>query len=157
LKVNPYSYPYYTKKDLPPITHKSYIKMKTGDYNKILVIDDDIDIGNILKMILQHQGFNVFFLENAYGIKEIMKENDINLLILDMLLTSVNGTEVCADIKKDPSIENIPVLMISAHPGAMKTCIDAGANDFMSKPFTFQDMLLKINNLIPKHNSPNKN
>ncbi len=131
--------------------------MKTGNYNKILVIDDDIDIGNVLKMLLQHQGFNVIFLENADGIKDIMKENDINLLILDMLLTSVNGTEVCADIKKDPSIENIPILMISAHPDAMKTCIDAGANDFMSKPFAFQDMLLKINNLIPKHNSPNNN
>lgn len=123
--------------------------MGTQKRYKILIVDDDIDIGKLIKMILERNGFTVIFLENPDGIKEIIKENDVNLLILDMLLSSVNGTEVCENIKRDTLISHIPVIMISAHPDARKTCMDAGADDFISKPFDFNDLLLKINQYTP--------
>lgn len=124
--------------------------MKANKKHKILIVDDDIDIGNTIKMILERNGFNAVFRENPDGIKETMKKNHINLLILDMLLSTINGTEVCEDIKKDPIISGIPVIMISAHPDARKICMDAGADDFISKPFNVDDMLIKINNNIPQ-------
>lgn len=127
--------------------------MKSENYNKILVVDDDTDMGSMIKMILEYKGFNVTSLKRGEHAKQIMKENDIDLLILDMLLSGVNGTEICAEIKKDPLVANIPVIMISAHPDAKKTCMEAGADAFLSKPFDLQDMLLKINNYIPKNKS----
>jgi DNA-binding response OmpR family regulator len=68
-----------------------------------------------------------------------------------MLLSGVNGTDLCAEFKKDSSIAHIPVIMISAHPNAKEICLQAGADEFISKPFDMQDILSKIDRLI--HNS----
>lgn len=123
-------------------------EMKKRKNDNILVIDDDRDIGQMLKMILQQKGFNVIFHENAEQVKEIIKNKGIDIVILDMLLSGVDGTEVCTGLKSDPLIKGIPVIMISAHPDARKTCMNAGADDFMSKPFELQEILVKINRYI---------
>ncbi len=122
--------------------------MKGEQHRKILVVDDDVDIGNMFKMSLEYKGFEVTYLELPEQAKEIMCINGIDLLILDMLLSGVNGTEICAELKSDKDVAHIPVLMISAHPDAKKICMNAGADDFMSKPFDLEEMLVKINNCI---------
>jgi Response regulator containing CheY-like receiver, AAA-type ATPase, and DNA-binding domains len=129
--------------------------MKTRKNDNILIIDDDLDIGRMLKLILEHKGFNVIFHENAEQVKEIMQQKEIDVLILDMLLSGVNGTEVCARLKKDPLIKNTPVIMMSAHPDARKTCMNAGADEFMSKPFDMQEMFVKINRSISMYKTVN--
>ncbi len=126
--------------------------MKTSKNDNILIIDDDKDIGQMLKMILEQKGFNVIFQENPEQVKQIIKTNAIDVVILDMLLSGVNGTEVCIGLKKDPLVKNTPVIMISAHPDARKICMNAGADDFLSKPFELQEMLLKIDRSIAIRN-----
>lgn len=120
---------------------------------KILVIDDDPDIGNMFKMILEYKGYTVIVLENTDEAAPIMRNGGINVLIMDMHLSGTNGTDICAEFKKDISISHIPLMMMSAHPDAKKICMEAGADDFIPKPFDIEDLVSKINLLIQKNHT----
>lgn len=119
---------------------------------KILVLDDDTDIGTMIKMMLEYKGYTVTVSDRADHAAEILMTNGFNLVIMDMLLSGVNGTDLCHEFKKDNSISHIPIIMISAHPNAKDICLQAGADEFISKPFDMQDILAKIDRLINKSN-----
>jgi DNA-binding response OmpR family regulator len=114
----------------------------------ILVLDDDPDIGTMIKMMLEYKGYTVTVTDRAEQAEQALRNNHIDLIIMDMLLSGVNGTDLCADLKKDSSTSHIPVMMISAHPNAKEICLQAGADEFISKPFDMQDILLKIDLLV---------
>ena len=114
----------------------------------ILVVDDDPDIGNMLKMMLEFKGYSVTLLNRAEETETVLKNQPIDLAILDMLIAGIKGTDVCADIRRNKNFEHLPVLMISALPDARKTCIEAGANEFISKPFEMSELLSKISSLV---------
>src|SRR4051812_42313461 len=112
-----------------------------NDDGRILVVDDDPDIGTMIKMILEYNGYKVMVMERADGVKEVLQQNGIRLLIMDMLLSGFNGMEICGELKKDDAVSHIPIMMISAHPNAKEICLQAGANEFISKPFDMQELL----------------
>ncbi|HEY2720918.1 MAG TPA: response regulator transcription factor [Chitinophagaceae bacterium] len=116
----------------------------------ILVLDDDPDIGTMIKMMLEYKGYAVAVSDRAEQATEILQNNGIDLIIMDMLLSGVNGTDLCSELKKNNSTSGIPVIMISAHPNAKEICLQAGADEFISKPFDMQDILAKIDRLINK-------
>jgi len=120
---------------------------------KILVLDDDPDIGTMIKMMLEYKGYSVTVSDRAEQANEILRTDAVDLIIMDMLLSGVNGTDLCSELKKDSSLAHTPVIMISAHPNAKEICLQAGADEFISKPFDMQDILSKIDHLI--HNSKN--
>ena len=98
---------------------------------KILVLDDDADIGTMIKMMLEYKGYLVTVSERAEQANELLKNDEFDLIIMDMLLSGVNGTDLCSEFKKDISIAHIPVIMISAHPNAKEICLQAGADEFI--------------------------
>ena len=114
----------------------------------ILVVDDDPDIGNMLKMMLEFKGYAVTLLNRADDTETVLKNQPMDLAILDMLIAGIKGTDVCAGIRRNKDFEHLPVLMISALPDARKSCIDAGASEFISKPFEMSELLSKISTLI---------
>jgi len=118
---------------------------------KILVLDDDPDIGTMIKMMLEYKGYSVTVSERADQAYEVLRNDEFDLIIMDMLLSGVNGTDLCSEFKKDSALAHIPIIMISAHPNAKEICLEAGADEFISKPFDMQDILSKIDRLI--HNS----
>jgi DNA-binding response OmpR family regulator len=118
---------------------------------KILVLDDDTDIGTMIKMMLEYKGYTVTVSERAEQAAEVLQNNGVDLIIMDMLLSGVNGTDLCVELKKNNSTSHIPVIMISAHPNAKEICLEAGADEFISKPFDMQDILSKIDRLINKN------
>lgn len=118
----------------------------------ILVIDDDQDIGRMLKMLLEFKGFSVTIAENKTMAVETLNNTPMDIIIMDMLLSGENGINICVDFKNTDDIKQIPILMMSAHPDAKIICLEAGANDFIPKPFEMQDMLMKIDQLIIKKN-----
>ena len=122
------------------------MKMKK-QYN-ILIVEDDPDIGGLIRMILEHNGYNALVLANTQRVIETIKNNRIDLVILDMLLSGANGTDICAAIRNDDSLDSIPLLMMSAHPDAETICKTAGADDFVSKPFDLDDLLFKIAHFV---------
>lgn len=118
---------------------------------QILVVEDDPDLGPMIKMILEHKGFAVTFPDRIDQTEQIFRNNNnIDLVIMDMLLSGANGINICAELKNDNATKNIPVLMTSAHPNARELCLQAGADDFISKPFDMQELIFKIYSLTIK-------
>ncbi len=111
---------------------------------KILVVDDDQEIGFMMKMMLEHKGYSVFVMERADGVEEKIKEHNVDLIILDMLIAGTKGTDVCRRLKANPDTVALPVIMITALPDIEKICREAGANDFLPKPFEMQSLINKI-------------
>ena len=114
----------------------------------ILIIDDDSGIGEMLQMLLEMEGHDVSVSENANEAEKLIKEKNVDLVILDMLISGVNGTEVCAKIRADKEIAKTPILMMSALHDAGPKCKSAGANDFIAKPFEIEDLKMKIEEVL---------
>jgi len=119
---------------------------------QILVVDDDPDIGIMIKMILEYSGYSVLVSDRGEQTEELIRNNHIDLLIMDMLLSGINGTDICRRLKRMTDTSQLPVMMISAHPNAKNTCLEAGADDFIAKPFDMDDILSKINSLVTAKN-----
>jgi DNA-binding response OmpR family regulator len=116
----------------------------------ILVVDDDQDIADMLKMMLQFKGYNVTVVNRADNINPTLTANSFQLIILDMLIGSDSGLDVCRALKADERFAPIPILMFSAMPDGGKLAVAAGADDFIAKPFTMHVILEKINRqLLP--------
>lgn len=117
---------------------------------RILVLDDDPDIGTMIKMMLEYKGYMVTVSDRADMAQQALNNGGVDLIIMDMLLSGVNGTDLCVDLKNNPTTSRIPVIMISAHPNAKEICLEAGADEFISKPFDMNDILSKIDGLLHK-------
>src|SRR5215469_15844482 len=101
---------------------------------QIIIADDDPGIRDIFQLILKRAGYGV----TVYANGEVLMDNDFelpDLFILDKQLSGVNGLEVCRFLKNQESTKNIPVIMISASPYIKGNVDEAGADDFIEKPF----------------------
>lgn len=116
--------------------------------SKILVVDDDSGIGEMLKTLLEFYGYEVFVTEKPLKTQELILQHNIDIVLLDMLISGVNGTDVCADLRENPETKDTPVLMMSALHDAGPKCKEAGANDFIAKPFEMEDLIGKINEIL---------
>jgi DNA-binding response OmpR family regulator len=115
----------------------------------ILVIDDDPDILDALRFLLEDAGFTVITSQNGEYAEKLIKAKILpQLIILDVLLSGKDGRDICTLLKKNPSTRYIPIIMISAHPNVEKSIIGAGANAFIAKPFDVDDLLQKVGNLL---------
>lgn len=117
---------------------------------KILVVDDDSGIGEMLKTLLEFYGFEVFVTEIPQETEDLIVNHQVDLVMLDMLISGVNGTDVCARLRKNDATAGVPVLMMSALHDAGPKCKKAGANDFIAKPFEMDDLIEKINDILEK-------
>lgn len=113
---------------------------------KILIIDDDSSIGDMMKLVLEFNGYDVIVSEKPGEAEDIILTHHIDLIILDMLISGINGTDVCKRLRenKNVKISKTPILMMSALHDAGKKCKKAGANDFLAKPFEVDDLLVKV-------------
>ena len=112
------------------------------------MIDDERAIGSLLKNLLEFEGYEAVVSDTPEGAEEKIRKFDIDLVLLDVRLSGVRGTDVCARLKKDPTTKDIPVIMMSAQYDAAKLCTAAGADDFISKPFEMKDLLAMIKNAL---------
>jgi DNA-binding response OmpR family regulator len=117
---------------------------------KILVIDDDPDIGMMMKIMLNFKGYDVSVVTNTCAIEEEISDQQYDLICMDMLLSGNNGTDICKTLKSNSVLASIPLIMMSAHPDGSHICLCAGADDFIAKPFELTELLLKVGGLLKK-------
>lgn len=117
---------------------------------KLLVVDDDSGIGEMLKTLLEFYGYEVEVTEQPEETESIILKKEIDLVLLDMLISGVNGTDVCAKLRQTEATANIPILMMSALHDAGAKCRNAGANDFIAKPFEMDELILKIEKALTR-------
>jgi DNA-binding response OmpR family regulator len=113
---------------------------------KILVVDDDPDILDAIKLTLEFNGYSVHIYENGDNLEERFIKDGFfpDLIILDVLLSGTNGKTICRDLKSDKKTKHIPILMISAHPDLSQSLDSIHASSFLAKPFELKDLLTKI-------------
>lgn len=117
---------------------------------KILVVDDDSGIGEMLKTLLEFYGYEVTVTAQPEETERLILEKEIDLVMLDMLISGVNGTDVCTRLRNNAATADTPVLMMSALHDAGKKCREAGADDFIAKPFEMDDLTAKITEVLEK-------
>lgn len=115
---------------------------------KVLVIDDDSGIGEMLKTLLEFYDFEVVVSEKPDKAEELVLEEQVDLVMLDMLISGVNGTDVCARLRQNEKTADTPILMMSALHDAGKRCKEAGADDFIAKPFEMEELIGRINKVL---------
>ncbi|HLB60455.1 MAG TPA: response regulator transcription factor [Patescibacteria group bacterium] len=116
-----------------------------GSKGKILVIEDDEAISDAVQMILNSSGYTVRTLaEGGEKMRELIQADKPDVIILDMLLSREDGRIVCKKLKEDLATKQIPVIVISAHPDGRTMAASAGADDFLPKPFTINDLLATV-------------
>lgn len=118
---------------------------------RVLVVDDDSGIGEMLKTLLEFYGYQVTVTEKPEETEKLIQQENIDLVMLDMLISGVNGTDVCSSLRKNPKTADTPVLMMSALHDAGEKCRIAGANDFIAKPFEMDDLIAKIGNVLKQN------
>lgn len=111
---------------------------------KILVVDDDEGILDALSLILEEEGYEVETTIKGQETFAKIASFQPALILLDMLLSGNDGRHICRALKADKKTKSIPIIMISAHPNAKAGAIEAGADDFLAKPFEREELLEKI-------------
>lgn len=113
---------------------------------RILVVDDDPDILEALQFLLEYAGYEVKTTEKGEYAENLRDTNGglPDLIILDVLLSGKDGRLICQKLKSQEETKLIPIIMISAHPGAKHSVAAVGADDFIAKPFDADDLLEKV-------------
>ena len=115
---------------------------------KVLIIDDEPDILVFLKAMLEDAGYVVTTMEKSELVEHLTGEHLPDLLLLDMLLSGKDGRSIAKQWKSQKHTQHIPIIMLSAHPGAEKESLIAGADDYLAKPFDVDDLFAKIEKYI---------
>ncbi|RNL50149.1 response regulator [Pedobacter jejuensis] len=114
---------------------------------RILIADDDEGIVDAVTMILQVMGYEVDYTYDGGAVLESVKKKP-DLILLDIWMSGHDGRDICRQLKSDPEFKEIPILMISASRDIKQSALDAGANDFMEKPFEMDSLLNKVTHLL---------
>lgn len=107
---------------------------------KILIIDDDSDILDVMQEALTYEGYEVNSLQNTSDIFTELNHYQPDLILLDYILQGINGGELCHLIKSNQQTSGIPVMMMSAYPRVLKSLGDYGCDAFMAKPFNLEEL-----------------
>jgi DNA-binding response OmpR family regulator len=110
---------------------------------KILLVDDEKKIIEVVESFLESKGFAVFGAENAGEAFEIFEREDIALVLLDLMLPGMSGEEFCAALRKK---SNVPVIMLTAKTEEedMLKGLSVGADDYITKPFSLKALLARV-------------
>ena len=111
---------------------------------KILIVDDEVSILQLLKAILEEEGYEVEATDKGEHVERLLTEDLPDLILLDVLLSGKDGREIVKCLRAQKETRTIPIMMISAHPQARETAFASGANAFLAKPFEIDDLLDKV-------------
>jgi CheY-like chemotaxis protein len=110
---------------------------------KILIADDDPAICDAVCFMLEEEGYEVRSTVNGATIYKMEKEFP-DLLLLDIWMSGQDGREICKYLKNKNFTKDIPIIMLSASRDIEKSAKDAGADDFLAKPFEMEKLLEKV-------------
>lgn len=117
--------------------------------NRILVVEDDKSIREMLTFALETEGFNVGISKN--GIDALKKNNEFkpNLVLLDLMLPDINGFEVCKKLQQE---RDIPVIMVTAKNDIVDKVLglEIGADDYITKPFHIKEVIARVNKSLQR-------
>src|SRR5438128_204431 len=116
---------------------------------KILIVDDQEANVRLLERMLRNAGYaSVASTMDSYDVRELHRKNGYDLILLDLNMPGMDGFQVLESLKKLECGSDVTVLVVTAQPGHKQRALDAGAKDFISKPFELVEVLTRIHNLL---------
>ncbi len=122
-------------------------KSTIGLRKKILVVDDDQSICEAIKLILTDEGYTVHIIRDTSKLYDL-ESNDVDLILMDVWMDNEDGREICRYLKKNSQTKDIPIILFSASRDIGWSAMKAGANDFMEKPFSMDELLSRVSNQL---------
>jgi len=119
---------------------------------KVLVVDDEPDIIELVKFNLQHAGFEVVAAESGDEALQKVRSASPDLVILDVMLPEVDGLEVCKLLRRDAATARLPIIMLTAKAGEVDRILglEIGADDYLTKPFSPRELVLRVKKLLQR-------
>jgi len=115
---------------------------------RILIIEDDEDILQVLETVLEYNDFTVNGLNRTDDILQAVQDYEPDLVLTDYLLSGTNGGKICQQIKSNKDTCHIPVILISAYPELASSLGNFGFDAFINKPFDINVLVTRINGLL---------
>jgi len=124
---------------------------------KIVVVEDDQDILQLLAYNMQASGFEVLTSRDGFEALSVVRRSLPDLVILDLMLPSLDGFEVCKELKRDPETKRIPILMLTARGEEVDRIVglELGADDYVVKPFSPRELILRVRAILRRSTSDN--
>ncbi|ARC86280.1 hypothetical protein U732_141 [Clostridium argentinense CDC 2741] len=122
---------------------------------KVLIVDDDNEIRNIVSIYLKNEGYEVLQAENGYEALELIKAESIDLVLLDIMMPKINGIEVCNEIRKNYIM---PIIFLSAKDGEVDKILglSSGAEDYITKPFSTVELIARVKSQLRRYKRYNQ-
>ena len=119
---------------------------------KILVVDDDTNICEIIRLYLEKEGYDVIIVNDGKSALEKFKEQAPMLVLLDIMLPILDGRQVCSEIRR---ISNIPIIMLTAKGETFDKVLglELGADDYIVKPFEAKELVARIKAVLRRYNN----
>lgn len=117
---------------------------------RILVADDDEDIRMLVVMRLQHSGHDVAQAGDGAAAVESCRQDAPDLVVLDLMMPGMNGLDACRTIRSDPALASTPVILLTARAQSsdVEAGLAAGADDYITKPFSPRDLAERVDALL---------
>ncbi|MCK6539233.1 MAG: response regulator transcription factor [Anaerolineales bacterium] len=117
---------------------------------KIIVIDDDTAVTDLLSVLLESHGFDVHVTNSSTEGMNMIRQSDYDLVILDLMMPDMDGWEICKEVR---SFSQVPIIVLSAlnDPSMVASVLDAGADDYLTKPTPSRILVAHINRLIRRN------
>jgi|SRR6056297_1375757 len=133
--------------------HITDYKFQKGDSMKkkrVLAVEDETHILELIRYNLDQSGFDVDTAENGEKAMRMIMENTYDLILLDLMLPGIGGMEICRRVRSDAKTRKMPIIMLTAKGGESDKIdgLDTGADDYMTKPFSINELKARINSLL---------
>ena len=117
---------------------------------RILIVDDDPDMVELVRLALTEAGFSVRTAANGQEALRKAQRSPPDLVVLDLLLPGMNGFSVCEQLRLNPATASVPVLMITVLPGEFPRLVgaEAGADAYLNKPFRMEELVSCVGDLV---------
>lgn len=127
--------------------------MSTHKIERILVLDDEPDVTELLQYKLEQAGYRVKVLNDPLEFVARVREFEPDLMILDIMMPELNGLQLCRIAQADPSMKHIPIIFLTAKGESEDrvTGLETGADDYVTKPFNTKELLLRIANVLNRN------
>ena len=123
---------------------------------KILVVDDEPDAIELIQFNLTASGYEVLVADNGREALQKARATMPNLILLDVMLPEMDGLEVCKSLRRDLATSAIPIIMLTARAAEMDRVLglELGAGDYITKPFSPRELILRVKNLLERAAAP---
>ncbi|MBI4249945.1 MAG: response regulator [Elusimicrobia bacterium] len=123
----------------------------------ILVVDDERGMREVLKRILEDENHQVLLAEDGESALNLIRELRPDMVLLDVMLPGISGLAVCHEVRKNPVLSDIPILMLTGQddPMTQKKGKGLGADDYLAKPFQVDELLARVAALFKRFEAGN--